>query len=54
VVTAIQNQNAQVAAGQIGQPPAPQGQVFQYTMSTLGRLAEDQQFDEMLIDRDRA
>ena len=36
VVAAIQQQNAQVAAGQIGQPPVPTGQVFQYTMTTLG------------------
>jgi multidrug efflux pump len=52
VVAAIEQQNAQVAAGQIGQPPAPTGQVFQYTMSTLGRLAEDQQFDEMILRSD--
>ena len=38
VVTAITQQNVQVAAGQIGQPPVPTGQVFQYTMTTLGRL----------------
>jgi multidrug efflux pump subunit AcrB len=49
VVTAIEQQNAQVAAGQIGQPPAPQGQVFQYTMSTLGRLTDDDQFDQMIL-----
>src|SRR5579859_4162478 len=49
VVTAIEQQNAQVAAGQIGQPPAPQGQVFQYTMSTLGRLTDDEQFDQMIL-----
>ena len=40
VVQAIQQQNIQVAAGQIGQPPVPNGQVFQYTMTTLGRLAD--------------
>src|SRR5437870_2337968 len=37
VIAAVQAQNVQVAAGQIGQPPAPNGQVFQYTMTTLGR-----------------
>ena len=31
-------QNTQVAAGQVGQPPVPSGQVFQLTMSTMGRL----------------
>ena len=54
VVAAIQQQNAQVAAGQIGQPPVPKGQVFQYTMTTLGRLAEPEQFDDMILKTDAA
>lgn len=49
VVQAIEQQNIQVAAGQIGQPPTPDGQVFQYTLSTLGRLAEIEQFGEMIL-----
>jgi multidrug efflux pump len=49
VVTAIQQQNAQVAAGQIGSPPVPAGQVFQFTMTTLGRLAEATQFEDMIL-----
>lgn len=49
VVTAIQQQNAQVAAGQIGSPPMPRGQVFQFTMTTLGRLAEAAQFEDMIL-----
>ena len=52
VVTAIQQQNAQVAAGQIGQPPVPRGQVFQYTMTTLGRLADVDQFSDMTLKTD--
>ena len=52
VITAIQQQNAQVAAGQIGQPPVPSGQVFQYTMTTLGRLADVEQFGEMTLKTD--
>src|SRR5579884_1098610 len=36
VVAAINEQNTQVAAGQVGQPPVPAGQVFQLTMSTMG------------------
>src|SRR5437762_9519326 len=36
VVTAIQQQNTQVAAGQLGQPPVASGQVFQIPMSPLG------------------
>src|SRR5438067_10269616 len=38
VVTAIGQQNLQVAAGQIGQPPARKAQQFQLTINTLGRL----------------
>src|SRR5437868_7316896 len=49
VTRAIEQQNIQVAAGQIGQPPVPPGQVFQYTMTTLGRLATPEQFEEMTI-----
>ncbi|WP_010586723.1 efflux RND transporter permease subunit [Schlesneria paludicola] len=49
VVHAIEQQNVQVAAGQIGQPPAPKDQVFQFTMTTLGRLSEDEQFSEMVL-----
>lgn len=49
VVKAIEQQNAQVAAGAIGSPPMPRGQVFQYTMTTLGRLAEATQFEDMVL-----
>lgn len=49
VIHAIQQQNAQVAAGQIGQPPVASGQMFQFTMTTLGRLATTEQFDNMIV-----
>ena len=49
VVNSVQNQNVQVAAGQIGQQPVPTGQQFQYTMSTLGRLLTPEQFGEIII-----
>jgi multidrug efflux pump len=49
VTAAITQQNIQVAAGQIGQPPVPQGQVFQYTMTTLGRLSDISQFEDLVI-----
>src|SRR5438034_8498830 len=38
VIGAVAAQNIQVAAGQIGQPPTPAGQVAQYIITTLGRL----------------
>src|SRR6476620_2320823 len=40
VIRVLREQNVQVAPGQVGQPPVPQGQDFQYTLSTLGRLVE--------------
>ncbi|MFO0863908.1 MAG: efflux RND transporter permease subunit [Gemmataceae bacterium] len=49
VVHAIEQQNIQVAAGQVGQPPAPNYQAFQYTINTLGRLSDEKQFAEMIL-----
>jgi multidrug efflux pump subunit AcrB len=49
LVNALKEQNVQVAAGQIGQPPVPKGQDFQYTMTTLGRLTESEQFADIII-----
>ncbi len=49
VINQVQAQNIQVAAGQIGQPPAPNGQVFQYTMTTLGRLENAEQFGNIVL-----
>ena len=37
VVNAIADQNVQVPAGQVGQPPAPAGTQFQYTVNVQGR-----------------
>jgi multidrug efflux pump subunit AcrB len=52
VVRAIEQQNVQVAAGQIGQPPGANTQSFQYTMNTLGRLSDVEQFGEMIVKND--
>ena len=49
VVTAITQQNIQVAAGQIGQQPVPKGQQFQLTINTLGRLTDPAQFADIII-----
>jgi multidrug efflux pump len=49
VIRVLREQNVQVAAGQIGQPPVPQGQDFQYTLSTLGRLVEAEQFADIIL-----
>lgn len=49
VLTAIREQNVQVAAGQIGSPPIPAGQQFQYTVKTLGRLKTPEQFENIIL-----
>src|SRR5262245_16902722 len=49
VQEAIQNQNVQVAAGQLGGPPVPADQIFQFTVSTLGRLSDVSQFEDIII-----
>jgi multidrug efflux pump len=49
VVQALREQNVQVAAGRIGQPPAPAGIDFQYTINTLGRLLDPEQFAQIVI-----
>jgi len=49
VVTAISQQNIQVAAGQIGQQPVPRGQQFQLTINTVGRLSDPEQFADIII-----
>ncbi len=49
VVSAIREQNIQVAAGQLGQPPAPEGLQFQYTLTTQGRLKSAEEFDRIVL-----
>src|SRR5437868_3026972 len=49
VIRVLREQNVQVAAGQVGQPPVPKGQDFQYTLSTLGRLVEVEQFASIIL-----
>jgi multidrug efflux pump len=49
IVAALREQNVQVAAGALGRPPAPRGQAFQYTLSTLGRLTTPEEFGEIIV-----
>src|SRR5437660_479592 len=49
VIAAVQAQNVQVAAGQIGQPPTNSGQVSQYIITTLGRLENTEQFANIVL-----
>jgi multidrug efflux pump len=49
VVTAIREQNRQVAAGQLGAPPAPNAQSFQLSVNTQGRLVSEEEFENIVI-----
>jgi multidrug efflux pump len=49
VLKALREENVQVAAGQVGQQPAAKGLAFQYTMTTLGRLSDPEQFADIII-----
>ncbi|MEA2744825.1 MAG: hypothetical protein QOG25_3196, partial [Acetobacteraceae bacterium] len=48
VTSALQQQSAQVTAGQIGAPPAA-GQSFQYTLNVAGRLTDAAQFENVIV-----
>ncbi len=49
VTKALREQNVQVAAGALGRPPVPSGLAFQYTLTTLGRLTDPNQFGEIIV-----
>ena len=49
VTKAISEQNQVVAAGSLGQPPAPDGQVFQFALTTMGRLESVEQFAAIIV-----
>ena len=48
VINALREQNLQVAAGQVGEPPGT-GQILQVPLSTLGRLQEVSQFENVIV-----
>jgi hydrophobic/amphiphilic exporter-1 (mainly G- bacteria), HAE1 family len=52
VISAIQKQNAQVPAGQIGMPPVPPGQDFQLTVNVAGALTEVGEFENIIVKSD--
>jgi multidrug efflux pump len=49
VSNALSQQNVQIAAGEIGAPPAPEGQQFQYTVNTNSRLSTVPQFENVIL-----
>ena len=51
VVQALREQNVQVAAGQVGQPPSEAGQSYQISVRAVGRLSEANQFEDIILKR---
>ncbi len=49
IANAIRAQNNQYAAGKIGQEPAPEGQSLVYTVTARGRLAEPEEFENIIL-----
>ncbi|XZE36418.1 efflux RND transporter permease subunit [Pirellulaceae bacterium SH501] len=49
LLSQLRQQNIQVAAGQIGQPPNENAPDFQLTISALGRLSAPEQFENVII-----
>ena len=52
IAAAIRSQNAQYAAGKIGQEPAPADQQLIYTVNAKGRLLEPEQFGNIILRAD--
>ena len=49
LLTALQEQNVQVAAGEVGQPPIREGQDYQISVRAIGRLTEPKEFDNIIL-----
>ncbi|WP_026605944.1 efflux RND transporter permease subunit [Methylocapsa acidiphila] len=49
VIDAIRQQSQEVAAGQIGMPPAPKDQDFQYTVDIQSRMADPSGFADIIV-----
>ncbi len=49
VVNALKDQNLQVGAGQIGQPPTPKGQQYQINLQAVSRLKDPKEFAEIVL-----
>ena len=49
VVNALQEQNVEIPAGQLGQPPSDSTQAFQIPVRVVGRLSSPEQFDNIIV-----
>ena len=51
VTAALREQNVQVAAGQVGQQPAPANQAYQISVRAVGRLSDPKEFEHIVVKR---
>ena len=49
VINSVKEQSQEVAAGQVGMPPAPASQAFQYTINVVSRASDPGQFGDIVI-----
>jgi HAE1 family hydrophobic/amphiphilic exporter-1 len=49
VVSALEDQNVEIPAGQLGRPPSDQKQNFQITLRVVGRLSEPREFESIIL-----
>jgi hydrophobic/amphiphilic exporter-1 (mainly G- bacteria), HAE1 family len=52
VIQALQRQNSEVTAGQIGMPPTPSTQDFQFTLNVHGALDKAADFEQIIVKTD--
>jgi HAE1 family hydrophobic/amphiphilic exporter-1 len=53
VVSALQEQNVEIPAGQLGRPPANPKQDFQVTLKVVGRLSDPREFENIILKNTR-
>ncbi len=49
IAAALNEQNAQFAAGKVGEPPTSKNQELVYTVTTKGRLSDPKEFEEIIL-----
>jgi len=49
ILAALQEQNVQVAAGQVGQPPSSNGQAYEVSVRAIGRLTSPAEFENIIL-----
>jgi HAE1 family hydrophobic/amphiphilic exporter-1 len=53
IINVVQQQSQEVTAGQVGIPPVPAGQNFQYTLNVSGRLNDTADYENIIVKVDQ-